>query len=189
MVGRRDREVQQRELEDEDSLFPEIAETIEVADGASEYEIKAITKSPLYLLLMVRAEGFPLAKDQLLYINTKTGSDKPVGIMSINWNAKIVTPEGAFDSLAAAAKKFQPWTRKKNRWPDGWEAIRVATNKGKYLSLSRLFQQNWEKLGVPYSILKDEVALSKHMIEEGIASADEVEGYMLNPRHSAREAE
>lgn len=187
-MRRRDREIQRQAMEEEESLFPDIAAEIEVdSNSATELEVRAITKSPLYLLLMVRAERFPLVENQTLYINTKTGSDKPIGTMRINRSAKIVTSDGTFDSLAAAAKKFQPWTRKKSRWPDGWEAIRVLTNHGKYISLNRLFLKNWDKLDVPFPILQDEEALSKHMVEKDIATATEVEGYMLNPRQQTEE--
>lgn len=145
--------------------------------------LASLSKAPLHVLLMVKSPKFPLEANDNLYINVNKASGRPLGIMQVTEDGRIQTPRGILNSLAAAAKLYQPWNTKKNRWPDGWEAIRRAgATPGSYISLNRLFSQYWESFDLDIDTLIDTEKLAEKMVQLGYLDKEDVSEYVVR-RH------
>lgn len=167
------------------SLFPEAEPEVR---GSSVADLLKIVKSPIYLLLMIRSPQFPLKSGQTLFANTKNSVNRPMVTMTLLDDARIqMSPEVVVDSLSAAAKLAQPWNRKKSRWPDGWETIRVeGVRPNEYISLNSLFVNYWQRLNLPIEVLLDEEKVAKYMVESNYIDGAAVERYLFSSRRNKK---
>lgn len=165
--------------EQESGLFSDIE--IDQGTEAQDFlEVTGLSKSPLYLLLCIRSPNFPLFAGDTLYVNVSKikqgGAPNEILILE---NGYLQTNQGTHRSLSLAAKDYLENKTKvsgKSKYPDAWEAVKIANRArpGVFNSLNILFEKNWQSIGAPVSVLQDEKMLGQYMIENGLATPDEV---------------
>lgn len=139
------------------SLFGSVVQTETEAQRVSAEimnRVIRIKKSPNYLRLCIRTEGFPLSVGDQLFVNTRRKGLEPLyRRITVRGERTFVADDNkSFDSLTRAAAHIQNW-----RDPykiETWTVVKVKSEKG-LVTLNALFERNWRLLCLDLTTLED----------------------------------
>ena len=170
----------------EDSLFSEdLIPAQAMADAAdARIRVLGIQKSPIYLLVAIHSDGFPLSPGDRVTAWAK--NPELIADAVIDEAAMLTDASGKVHrSLSRFAQAMMRSERRKPDgsvfWPDGWNSCYVLVD-GKHVTIDDLFLDNWETLGIPIAELEDEGQVAKEAVKRGILKPDNVGAYLRSKR-------